>query len=563
MAENEHLDQLFQCYNLARGGAEQWNNYRKANPEFIPDLIGADLHKRRLDCFNLRRADLREAHLDKAHLAYADLRDANLSQATLTHAILCCAKLCDTKLRRADLGNARLEDALLKRADLSKASLYNSKMERTDLRGANLSDAFLNGANLDNAKLVGADLAEANLEKTSLKQADLCDANMYNATLNGANLSKAKLHRADLRWATLRGTILVEAELNEAQLSEAHLNGANLTRANLTKTNLYNVDLDKAVVRRAIINETYLEKTNLREAIFCNSHIRDADLGGATMYKTDLSNATLDNVRLERASLIETNLEKAIFKGCFVYGISAWNLLGTPKEQTDTAITPFCKIPSESDESDPIITVDDFEVAQFIYLLFKAEKLKDVIDTVKSKLVLILGRFTPERKAVLDGIRENLRSFDFIPVLFDFDRIGSQTYMETVLTVALMARFVIADFTEPKRVLEEVPTIVKSTDVPVIPLMQAKKGGERIEDSTIQGLRISHISVLDTCWYTDKEELLRSLKRCVIDPADQFATKLEQKKQESFKHIVEEIKKERKEASRKNIETKKINKRKK
>ena len=46
------------------------------------------------------------------------------------------------------------------------------------------------------------------------------------------------------------------------------------------------------------------------------------------------------------------------------------------------------------------VTVDDLEVAQFVYLLLHNEKVRRVIDTITSKVVLILGRFSiPERKA--------------------------------------------------------------------------------------------------------------------------------------------------------------------
>jgi hypothetical protein len=56
----------------------------------------------------------------------------------------------------------------------------------------------------------------------------------------------------------------------------------------------------------------------------------------------------------------------------------------------DLVITP----PNESP-----IQVDNLEVAQFIYLLLNNEKIRDVIDTIGKKAVLILGRFTPHRKA--------------------------------------------------------------------------------------------------------------------------------------------------------------------
>ena len=48
-------------------------------------------------------------------------------------------------------------------------------------------------------------------------------------------------------------------------------------------------------------------------------------------------------------------------------------------------------------------------MAQFIYLLLHNEKIREVIDTITSKAVLILGRRTPARKAVLDAIRDELR----------------------------------------------------------------------------------------------------------------------------------------------------------
>jgi hypothetical protein len=88
----------------------------------------------------------------------------------------------------------------------------------------------------------------------------------------------------------------------------------------------------------------------------------------------------------------------------------------------------------------PEITVDNLEVAQFIYLLLKNEKIRDVIDTITSKVVLILGRFTLERKAVLDALREELRKHDYLPVLFDLDKPRTRTTLEAVSTLAHMAR---------------------------------------------------------------------------------------------------------------------------
>ena len=126
-----------------------------------------------------------------------------------------------------------------------------------------------------------------------------------------------------------------------------------------------------------------------------------------------------------------------------MYGISAWDVKLEGAIQSNLVITP-------SDESP--IQVDNLEVAQFIYLLLNNQKIRSVIDTITSKVVLILGRFTPERKVVLDAIRDELRKRDYLPVLFDFEKPASKDLTGTIPTLANMARFVIADLTDPSSV---------------------------------------------------------------------------------------------------------------
>ena len=116
---------------------------------------------------------------------------------------------------------------------------------------------------------------------------------------------------------------------------------------------------------------------------------------------------------------MDTDLTGADLTGCRIYGVSAWGLKLEGTKQQNLVITP-------ADE--PEITVDNIEVAQFIYLMLHNQKIRDVIDTITSKAVLILGRFTDERKAVLDALREELRKRNYLPILFDFDKPRSRDY---------------------------------------------------------------------------------------------------------------------------------------
>ena len=153
---------------------------------------------------------------------------------------------------------------------------------------------------------------------------------------------------------------------------------------------------------------------------------------------------------------MEADLPGADLTGCYIYGVSAWNLKLERTKQQNLVIT----------HGKPEITVDNIEVAQFLYLLLHNQKIRGVIDTITSKTVLILGRFTDKRKAVLDALREELRKHDYIPILFDFDVPATRDITQTVSLLARMARFIIADLTDPSSIPKELEAIVPNVQFP-------------------------------------------------------------------------------------------------
>ena len=81
----------------------------------------------------------------------------------------------------------------------------------------------------------------------------------------------------------------------------------------------------------------------------------------------------------------------------------------------------------------------------------------------------VVERTVPlRRKIVLDAIRDELRTKNYIPMMFDFEPLPSQTLIQTVSTLAHMSRFIIADVTEPRSVPHELGTVVPS--LPMVPL---------------------------------------------------------------------------------------------
>ena len=307
------------------------------------------------------------------------------------------------------------------RPDLSQADLPNEALSEADFDGADLTWAILSHADLTQAGLFRAELTRALLDQANLTQADLGEAYLSKAFLTGVDLT-----RAYLASANLSGAFLAQADFAQANLSQANLSGASLRAAILTQA-----DLSEATLIGADLTQADLVGANLSQANLSQANLSQAELYEACLFKANL----------ESAILVETSFVKANLTGCRVYGISAWRLDLIGAQQSDLVITR----PNE-----PVITVDNVEVAQFIYLLLHNEKLRHVIETVTSKAVLILGRFTPDRKAVLDALREELRRRDRVPIVFDFPLPATQTTLETILTLAHMARYVIADLTDAK-----------------------------------------------------------------------------------------------------------------
>ena len=392
----------------------------------------------------------------------------------------------------------------LREASLNEASLSGVKLQRADLSGASLAGASLDGANLDEADLGGSDLIAADLNDASLVGASLDGAYLCGAYLNRANLKGANLNRADLDGADLGGADLSGADLHEARLFRAHLDKASLSGANA--------------------RGAYLRGASLIEASLVGVDLLGADLSEANLNRADLEGADLSGATLARTLFVNTNLVDAVLTGCRIHGISAWDLkLSEGTKQQDLVITP----PDE-----PKVAVDNIEVAQFVYLLLDNEKIRDVIDTVGKKGVLLLGRFTEGRIVVLDRLRDELRKRGYLPIVFNFDKPETKDFTETVRLLAGLSKFVIADLTSPKSAPYELGAIVSQTMIPFQPIIAA----DETPFAMLQDLWINYPDrVFRPIHYSSFDALIASLDEKIIRPAEARFVELLARKAETMR----------------------------
>ena len=284
-------------------------------------------------------------------------------------------------------------------------------------------------------------------------------------------------------------------------LSEANLRGTNLSEANLRDANL---------------SGAILSETNLSEAYLSGANLSRANLSGQDLSNKDLSGADLRGANLSRTLLIGTNFTEATLTDCIIYGIAAWNV------QLENAIQKNLIITQEDEAT---ITVDNLKVAQFIYLMLNNKEIRDVINTLTTKSVLILGRFTPERKAILDALRDALRTNNYLPILFDFEKPSHLDLTETVTTLAHLSRFTIIDLTEPRSAPHEAASIIPHCKVAIQPIIE----GSSNPYAMFADFKL-YPWVLNLYRYSNKNMLVTTLKEHIIEPAEHKAEELDKLK---------------------------------
>jgi uncharacterized protein YjbI with pentapeptide repeats len=420
----------------------------------------------------------------------------------------------------------RAEVSLSVGGNLNKLSRLN--LRRADLSGANLPAVILSRADLHEANLSGADLHEADLSGADLRRANLSRADLSRAKLSGADLHGAELHGAALSGANLRW-----ADLSAANRHTMILQGASRTgfysRPDFSRTDFCGADLSEANLRRADLHEAYLSEANLSRADLSGANLsgaclREADLHEADLSGANFSGANLIGADLSRATLIETNLVDASLTDCRIYGISAWDVkLSKGTKQQDLLIT---------NQGEAAVTVDNIEVAQFVRLLLHNEKIRDVLDTVGKKGVLLLGRFTEGRIAVLERLREELRQRGYLPIVFNFDKPETKDFTETVRLLAGLSKFVIADITNPKSAPLELQATVPEIMVPFRPIIE---DGEK-PFAMLQDLWIKHREwMFEPIHYSSVDALIASLDEKIIRPAEARFVELLARKAETMK----------------------------
>lgn len=370
---------------------------------------------------------------------------------------------------------------------------------------------------------IGANFKDVNFENTILEECKLMKSNFSNAHLNNVKLDSAHLLEANFEGAVLSNTsfentrarkvifsnaLLIDSDLTNADMSECIFYQANLSNATILESNLEYSNFQEAILINAIFDHSNLNESIFFKADLTDAYIRNCSIVNGNFTESRLVGCDLSSSRLNGALMIRANVESAIFNNCNVYGVSVWDVDGVIKEQKDLEITI---------DNMPSLTIDNIKVAQFIYLIISNSEIRDIINSIASKAVLILGRFSENQKNVLESIKNALRAYGYLPILFDFEKPSNRHISETVKILIGLSRFVIADLSDARSVLQELEYVKAYSSIPVKLIRNTSS-----KEYGMLNQFLEYPWILDVYFYESNESLQSSFKEEILDPLERY-----------------------------------------
>jgi hypothetical protein len=133
--------------------------------------------------------------------------------------------------------------------------------------------------------------------------------------------------------------------------------------------------------------------------------------------------------------------------------------------------------------------------------------------------VLILGRFTGRRLAILKAIQSHLAAHPnrYIPELFTYSKPDYRDLIESIRGFASMSRFIIADLSEPKSLPSELEAIVPHfQSIPVMPIINRTGKPYATFDSIKRKPNVATI-----LRYNNETQLMDKLDKEIVTVAEQ------------------------------------------
>lgn len=251
----------------------------------------------------------------------------------------------------------------------------------------------------------------------------------------------------------------IEARFNRPSWYRGHTKGMNdldFSGMHFVKAEIFGAFAEGLNLRNAVFDGTVFEEGDFSRAYFCGATFRNTRFNKTTLTNAVFDGATFVNCNFNRVNLTGASFHVKEITETVVYGISAWDLQTSDgMKQSNLVIEKTYELYSDLIERGAVpMTVDDIELAQFVYYLSSHRRMRDTINILNTKGVLLLGRFKHGGLDRLYAMRKWLQQKGYSAMIFDFERPDNLDLIETVVTMAGLCKFVVADISGPSVAVE-------------------------------------------------------------------------------------------------------------
>jgi uncharacterized protein YjbI with pentapeptide repeats len=238
---------------------------------------------------------------------------------------------------------------------------------------------------------------------------------------------------------------------------------------NLSGTSMYRAFAEGLDLRNAVFEGSHFEEGDFSRADFRGATFRSTMFNKTILTGANLDGATFVNCNLNRVNLVGASFRVKEITETVVYGIAAWDLVTSDEmKQSKLVIEKTYEFYSNLIQHGTIpMMVDDIELAQFIHYLNDHKKMRDTLNILNDKGVLLLGRFKDGGLERLYSIREWLQSKGYMAMIFDFARPDNLSLTETVVTMAGLSKFIFVDLSGAS-VPAELQAVLSQVKKPVL-----------------------------------------------------------------------------------------------
>jgi hypothetical protein len=273
-------------------------------------------------------------------------------------------------------------------------------------------------------------------------------------------------------------------------------NRVDFSGMDLSSVSVYGAFAEGLQVRDALIDGASFEEGDFSRADFRGTTFRNTRFNKTILTGAHFDGATFVNCNLNRVNLVGASFRVSEITETVVYGIAAWDLeTAEGMKQSKLVIERTYDLYSELIEQGKVpLMVDDIELAQFVYYLSRHKKLRDALNILNDKGVLLLGRFQGGGLERLYSIREWFQGRGYMAMIFDFERPDNLSLTETVVTMAGLSKFVVVDLSGPS-VPAELQAILSQIKKPILAFGQPYALFADLEDQA-RVLRVDDANLL-------------------------------------------------------------------